>query len=185
MRNRGITLIELTIVVSIIGILAVALGFSYVGWQGRYKVEKTTKDLYTDLMDVRTKALTRGRTYFVDFPTATTYRMSMDDSNGVAKVDGGDGVFQPQANPAVVTVDTDTTLPTFPKTMEYDITWNTGGTLTLNRRGIATPGTICFTTTADPDYDCIEISQTRINIGKLITQISNGGICNAANCIAK
>jgi prepilin-type N-terminal cleavage/methylation domain-containing protein len=186
MRDRGVTLVELLVVIAIVGILVIALGFSYQGWQGAYKVEKATKDIYTDLMDARTRAMTQGRAYFVDFPAATMYRMSMDDSNGVAKINNGDGVFQPQANPAVVTANTDTTLPTFPKTVEYTITWNAGGTITLNQRGIiSTPGTICLTTTAAPDYDCIVISQTRINMGRLTTQISAGGACDAANCVAK
>lgn len=47
------------------------------------------------------------------------------------------------------------------------------------------PATICLSTTADPDYDCIEISQARLIAGKLTTQISNGGSCNATNCVGK
>jgi len=189
MNKNGVTLIELIVVVTIIGILAVALGFSYVGWQSAYKVERATKDIYSDLMDARGRAVSQGRAYFVDFPTATTYRMSMDDSNGTAKENNGgfpDGLFQPQANPAVSTPTTDTTVTMFPKTLEYTITWNGGGTITFDRGGlISTPGTICLTTTAESDYDCIEVMQTRINIGKLTTQISNGGACAAANCIAR
>ena len=185
MNSKGVTLIELMVVFAIAGILAVALGFAYIGWQGAYKVEKATKDIYTDLMDARIRASTQGRAYFVDFPTARTYRMSIDDSNGTAK-GNGDLIFQPQANPLVSTANTDTTVPTFPKTSEYTITWSGGGTITYNQSGIiSTPGTVCLTTTADPDYDCIDVLQTRINIGKLTTQISNGGACLAANCVAK
>jgi len=185
MNSKGITLIELLVVVAIIGILAVALGFSYVGWQGAYKVEKATKDLYTDLMDARGRAISRGQAYFIDFPTATTYRMSLDDSNGTTKGDG-DLIFQPQVLPAVPTPSTDTTVQTFPKTTEYTITWDAGGTITFDRRGIiSTPGTICLTTNVDADSDCIEVLQTRINLGKLTIQISAGGACAAANCIAK
>lgn len=195
MKNAGVTLVELIIVAAIIGILAIALGFSFQGWIGRYKVESTVKQLYADLMTARTQAMQRNSRYFVDFPTQTTYRMSIDDSNGVAKPvpngSGGDGTFQPQADPAVSTDNTDSTLPTFPKTVAYTI--NNGVTLTFDPRGLAyrgnppgvlinpaavapdpaAPVTINLISTANPDYDCIIISQPRINIGQM-----SGLVCN-------
>jgi prepilin-type N-terminal cleavage/methylation domain-containing protein len=61
MNKGGVTLIELTVVFTIIGILAVALGYSYADWMGKYKVEKATKELYTDLMNARYMAVTRNR----------------------------------------------------------------------------------------------------------------------------
>jgi prepilin-type N-terminal cleavage/methylation domain-containing protein len=173
MNKSGVTLIELIVVVTIIGILAVALGFSYIGWQNAYKVERATKDIYSDLMDARGRAMARGLTYFVDFNTPAPpagqgrYR-TIEDTNGNL-------------------VNDDPVLPSFPKTIEYVINW--GGApaaIGFDRGGIiSTPGTICLTTTADSDYDCIEVMQTRINIGKLITQISKEGACAAANCIAR
>lgn len=174
MRERGVTLIELLVAISIVGVLAVALGFSYVGWQGSYKVEKATKDIYSDLMTIRSLALTRQLNYFADFPTTTSYRVLADaNDNSVAD---------------------DAPLPTFPKTIEYVISSNAGGTLTFDKRGlISSPAltspdveiAICLATTADPDYDCIKVSQTRFFTGKLTTQISGGGACNATNCVAK
>jgi len=191
--NKGVTLVELLVVISIVGLLAIALGFSYVGWMGSYKVESAAKGLFSDMMDARARAMQLNRSYFIDFPTTTTYRMSVDDSDGTAKVTDGDGIFQPQANPAVVTAGTDTTQPTFPKTVEYAISSDAGGTITFDKRGILSspsltptnPVAVCLSTTATPDYDCIQLSQTRIIMGKLDTQISNGGLCNATNCVEK
>lgn len=190
MGQRGVTLIELLIVVSIIGILAIALGFSYVGWQGAYKVESATKQIYADLLSAKSMAMTRSYNYFVDFPSATTYRISQDDSDGTAKVTGGDDLFEPQVDPNVVTPDTDTTLTTFPKTIAYQVAQRTGpvGIIEFNKRGIAqvidTAGnvlafsdvTLQLNSTNDADYDCIVISQTRTAMGKW--NVPTAGVCN-------
>ena len=51
MKNSGVTLVELLVVVSIIGVLIIAMGFSYEGWVGNYRLESMTKELYFDLYD--------------------------------------------------------------------------------------------------------------------------------------
>jgi prepilin-type N-terminal cleavage/methylation domain-containing protein len=182
MNKKGVTLIELMVVVSIIGILAIALGFSYVGWRERYRVEKAAKDLYTDLMDVRGRAISRGTAYFSDFnlpapPAGKGRYRIIEDTNGNLVNNAGAG---------------DNVLPTFPKTIDNAITWSLGGTIAIafERRGVVSnPGTICFTTTSDPDYDCIIVSETRINLGKLSKSIPDGGVCAAStaggDCVAK
>lgn len=176
MNSKGITLIELLLVISIIGILVIALGFSFVGWQGRYKVEKTTKDLYSDLMDARTRAMSRNATFLADFNTPAPpagfgrYRIA-EDTNGNSAINAGEP------------------LPTFPKTVGYVINWDGGGTINFNNRGTITfpamdpnnpcstggPGVISFTSTVNPDYDCICIEQTRIKMG--LMNVPNPG-CN-------
>jgi len=171
-KNSGVTLTELIVVIAIVGILVVALGFSFQGWIGKYKVEAATKQIYSDLMDARARAMQFNRIYYVQVVDATTTYSLIEDSND----DSGNN---------------DAAIPGFPKTVEYTINWNGGGAITFNKRGnISNLGTICIFTDADgdgtsdsdPDYDCIEIAQTRINIGKITNQ---AGGCGAPNCVAK
>lgn len=189
MDNRGVTLIELIVVISVIAILAVPLGFSYADWMGKYKVEKATKELYADLMNVRVMAMTRNRDHFMDFNYPTppagfgTYRIA-EDTNEDGEGDGNaDGKIDTTGH---------TFLPSFPKTVEYPITNNFNGKIinfdkrgTIQPRGQSLGGTICFFTDIDPDYDCIVISQTRIIMGKLKKQPGNEGECDTDNCAKK
>ena len=175
MKNNGVTLTELLVVIAIVGILVVALGFSFQDWIGRYKVEAQTKQIYFDLMDARARAMQFNRIYLADFPTTTSYRVG-EDTNESGAIDAGEP------------------LPTFPKTSEYvlnvferdDATLITAPRIITNvrinfdKRGLitstgaavlfnpATPttGIISLTSTVGPDYDCIVISSTRINIGR-------------------
>jgi prepilin-type N-terminal cleavage/methylation domain-containing protein len=188
-NKRGVTLIELTVVLSIIGVLVVAMGYSYADWMGKYKVEKVTKELYADLMDARYMAMTRNCDHFVDFnfpaPPAGygTYRIAEDTDEDTEGDDDADGVIDAAGH---------TFLPSFPKTVEYPITNNFAGKIiNFDKRGIVQPrgqaagGTICFFTNDNPDYDCIVISQTRIIVGKLKKQPDSGGECNTDNCAKK
>ncbi len=164
MKNQGITLIELIIVISIIGILAVALGFEFRGWMGSYRVESQTKEMYVDLMNARARAMQRNRPHFVGL--VNNQYSIFEDVNENGSPDAAE------------------ILPTFPKSINYNIQWNGAGSqITFDTRGLATTErTICTSSTVNPDYDCIEISFTRINMGQIIPR---GGACNATNCIAK
>jgi prepilin-type N-terminal cleavage/methylation domain-containing protein len=191
-KDKGITLIELLVVIAIAGILFIALGFTFVGWQGKYKVESQTKDLYDDLMNARVRAMQRNRVHFLSLDSANQYTI-YEDTNPAPD---GDGTLQTAQ---------DEMLPTYPKTIEYDLNWSGAvpsgrdpeDLIDFDQRGITAPqatplgGTICIFTDfdgdgvsdSDPDYDCIIISRTRINMGKLNTQIA--GECDADHCDAK
>lgn len=171
--ERGITLIELMIVSAIIAILAAALGFSYQGWMGAYRIEKVTKDLFNDLMTVRSMALTRNRMYFVPLVDANTYSAIEDTDNSMTPSVG------------------DLPLTGYPKRVDYALNVPANRAIGFDRRGLirvynnnvlidpfpVNDPIIPLTTPADidPDYNCIVISQTRINMGKMNAA---GTVCN-------
>ena len=174
-HSDGVTLIELIVVVSVIGILVIALGFSFQGWRGKYQVESEIKEMYVDLMNARARALQRNRVHFFRLNGPTSYSIYEDDSNGTAKVPDGDGTLQTGTG-----VTADTQLASFPKTIEHEMSWNNAAigaavNLPFNTRGLlnGSGGTISIYVDRDadgekdfdPDYDCIEIAASRINMG--------------------
>ena len=156
-NNRGITLIELIVVITIIGILIVALGFSYQGWIGGYRIESQVKEMYVDLMNARTRSMQRNREHYV-VVAAGNYQI-FEDTNGNSTYDAGtDGAVQGFASA---------------KTLTYTSNWT--GTVTMDTRGLVSPNaTIQFNIgTNNPDYDCIVLFATRINMGKWDATTSN------------
>ncbi|MFZ5906513.1 MAG: pilus assembly FimT family protein [Nitrospirota bacterium] len=167
-NKRGSTVTELIVVIAVAGIMTGALAFEFRGWLGKYKAESQLKDFYSDFMHARTEAMHRNRNFYADFPDASSYRIreDTDDDNDYTTLEG------------------DTILPAFPKQVLYPVRWS-GGTLIFRTRGLVQPSatplgaTLCIVSGDDPDYDCMVISQTRINLGKLKDR---DGACNAANC---
>ena len=174
--ERGFTLIELLVVVTIIAILAVAFAFDYSGWMGRYNIESEIKQIQGDLLYARTKAMASSRYYFFFFPTATTYTIYADTNPGP----DGNGTLETGAN-------SDTQLPGFPRPpLRYPVTW-AGGNVVFDGKGFLTasaititpntPGIISVASTYNPDYNCILLTNSKINIGQLTP--------DGTNCIVK
>jgi prepilin-type N-terminal cleavage/methylation domain-containing protein len=178
MKNEtGFTLIELLVTIAVVSVLVIALAFQYVGWQGGYNIESEMKQLHTDLMNARGSAMLRNRDHFVTL-TATRYSVYDDtnpppDGNGTLEIATDTRAVQRSLNP------------------QYPIIWSNPADTQIDftQKGLSRDDKIICANPADAslnaDNDCIILTATRINIGKLTTKISDGGACDAANCVTR
>jgi prepilin-type N-terminal cleavage/methylation domain-containing protein len=167
MKQKGFSLVELLVVFAIIGILAGIAIPSYSSWAKKYRAERDIKELLADLLKVRVQAMTKNLAHFVllEADGYSVYEDSDPTPFGDGNLTEKDGIVLPK------------------KTVETSLTWNGGNTVEFSAKGLATTSkTICTVSEANPTYDCISLSQTRIRLGKLRDR--NGG-CKADNCEAK
>lgn len=159
----GFTLAEILITLAILGILLVVAVGNFGGLNEKYKVEAETKQLYADLMDARGRAMQRNRMFFVRFPGTSTNRYATYEDNNTAP--DGNGAWDDALDAKVADV-----------TVAHTITISFPGGVSafeINRNGIASvTGSLRFSSTATPDYDCITIGPTRIRMGQF-----GGGVC--------
>lgn len=167
MNNRGITLIELIVVISIITILVIAAGITIPGLVGKYNIENQVKIMQSDLASARVRAMENNRLHFVTL-TATGYAIYEDTS----PAPDGNGTLETAADNRIILKNIDTRYPiTWTNVADTQIDINTKGIINLNdaRTIWVTP----VDTSLNAEYDCIAILQTRINIGKW-----NGASCD-------
>ena len=164
MKNKGLTLIELLIVIAVTAIIFVAMGYEYVGWQAKYKIESQIKDIYGDLMDARMRTTQRKRIHFVKIDSDRYYVFEDDDP-----APDGDGSLDTSKDKEVTEQFLDPDLP---------MQWSGGNEIKFTSGGLADiDKTICIMSDHDTDY-----AKTRINLGQIQTK---GGNCDNANCVAK
>lgn len=155
---KGITLLELMVVIAISGILMGIAGFTVQGFRERYDAEGQIRQLHVDLMNARVRALQENKAFFVTV-TSSGYQITEDtnESGGTAPDDG------------------DTQLWPAPKQFKFHSRWN--GTVIMDRKGIVSKSTGPLLTNAalairfetagiDPEYDCVSVGPTRIRAGK-------------------
>ena len=154
----GMSLLEVMIVVTILGLLCVILANSYQGWSEKYRVETAVKEMFADLMDARGRAIQRSRAHFVTVTTSPAgYQMFEDTS----PQPDGNGTLE-AADRAVRTAG-----------VRYPITVIPAGTtqINFNRDGLVSmnsgsTGVIRLTSPVSADYDCITLGPTRIKMGQ-------------------
>ncbi len=156
--ERGLTLIELMVVVALLGLLCVILSNSYQRWSEKYRVESAVKEMFADLMDARGRALLTSRAHFVAVTTSPARYQIFEDTNpgpdGNGLLEGGDASIRITA-------------------VRYPMTVSPAGTatLTFSRNGLLSMnagerGYVRLTSSVSADYDCITLGPTRIKLGK-------------------
>ena len=94
-NNRGLTLVEMVTVVAILGVLVIALAFSFQGWLAKYKVEDETKRFYADLSDARARAMQKKKITFVEsFSIAFSLESSLLENRFFEAFSGDSAGFQ-------------------------------------------------------------------------------------------
>jgi prepilin-type N-terminal cleavage/methylation domain-containing protein len=150
-RRGGFTLVEILIALAILGIVVTIAVSNFQGLTEKYRVEAETKQMFADLMDARGRAMQRNRVFFVQI-AANGYK-TFEDTNPAP--DGNNNLEGSDTQVAAVTV-------------KHPIT-STGGLsdFRFTRNGISSAtGSIRFSSTALPDYDCITVIATRIKMGQ-------------------
>ena len=167
MKDSGVTLIELLVVVAVSAVLIVAMGFSYEGWMGNYRIESQTKELYFDLTDTRASARSHNRIYWVQLGdqqyTITEDTNPVPDGNGVLEPATDRRVLQKRYEYGFELEDLDGV------GMPQTITFNTRGLISWVPSPPDDEIRFRFVNTRDPDFDCIVIEPSRIWMGEYNT----------------
>lgn len=157
-NTAGITLAELLVVIAVIGILVAAFGFSFDGWRERYRVEGEVKEMYADFMNARARAMQHGRVLFVNVPASSSMRYEIYEDTSPPP--DGDGTLD-ASDTRILNRETQYTVDVSDLHLGAGVT-----TFSFSRDGIVSAaGAIRFINDGTPDYDCIRLEATRINMG--------------------
>lgn len=152
-RNDGFTLVELVLVLLLIGIAATMATLSLSRIYQKSQEESEIREIHTILMRARNDATRTNSTHLVTLAARKIEAGIDNDNNG--------------------TIDESLQSWTFPR---FIINHTDNATISFNRRGLSSINTIYLTgysPKVNPVIDCINLSSTRINMGKY----TSGGTC--------
>jgi prepilin-type N-terminal cleavage/methylation domain-containing protein len=151
MNARGFTLSELVVVVAIIGLLLSMAGMSFRTWYDKYKAESQIRMLHADLMQARVSAMQKNKEYFVVI-NGSNYQVVEDANENGANDD-----------PAL-----EQKTMRYPATSSVTVIMDTKGLISTTTSSLVNHVDIKFNTgSATPEYNCIQLYATRINLGRL------------------
>ena len=178
-NNKGVTLVELLIVIGIIGILSAIAVPNMSEFVRKNRIQNQTRRIYSDLVNMRTMAMNTNRMHFMQFGLANNAYQVLEDTNGDNALSAS-----PQDTIRLARKATPFTWSNTDVVNEPVTTTPTGIVPTFDARGFATQsGTICMLKGGGkPETgmttNCIVVSPTRIRIGKIVLN----GSCNENSC---
>ena len=90
MNRRGVTLIELVVVMAIIAIAAAFVAPNIGAWIPNYRLRGATRDVVSNLRTAQMKAISTNREYQVSFnPGAGSYILQYRHTDGITWIDEG------------------------------------------------------------------------------------------------
>jgi prepilin-type N-terminal cleavage/methylation domain-containing protein len=162
--EKGFSLMELLITIAIMAIVMSIATLSFNTWQTKSSIESLTHEMFTDISEARTKAFTQKKYYGIVFqPTSyvmKTYSSEVEFSNNSNAVANGVVVATKSLKRILTKKGADIT--------DTPIIFDTSGFFT----GVNNLTIFVNPTSAAAAVNCLVISSTRTNIGKV-----NGSDC--------